>query len=73
MLSIHNYEGVRAIKIENTKMLSLKHNGMVKKGFRVIKLVEIAKYIKMSKQSLRKNVKWKYDIKLRMINLFYPK
>ena len=55
------------------KMLSLKHNGMVKKGFRVIKLVEIAKYIKMSKRSLRKNVKWKYDIKLRMINLFYPK
>ena len=55
------------------KMLSLKHNGIVKKGFRVIKLVEITKYIKMSRWSLRKNVKRKNDIKLRMINLFYPK
>ena len=55
------------------KMLSLKHNGIVKKGFRVIKLVEITKYIKMSRWSLRKNVKQKNDIKLRMINLFYPK
>ena len=62
-----------AIKIENTKTLSLKHNGIVKSGFRIIKLVKFAKYIKMSKQSLRKSVKWKYDIKLRMINLFYPK
>ena len=37
-------------------MLSLKHNGIVKSGFRVIKLVEIAKYIKMSKRSLRKTL-----------------
>ena len=64
---------MRAIKIENTKMLGLKHNGIVKKGFRVIKLVEITKYIKMSRWSLRKNVKQKNDIELRMINLFYPK
>ena len=46
-----------AIKIENTKTLSLKHNGIVKSGFRIIKLVKFAKYIKMSKQSLRKSVK----------------
>ena len=64
---------MRAIKIENTKMLGLKHNGIVKKGFWVIKLVEITKYIKMSRWSLRKNVKQKNDIELRMINLFYPK
>ena len=62
-----------AIKIENTKTLSLKHNGIVKSGFRIIKLVKIAKWIKISKQSLRKNIKREYDIKLRMINLFYPK
>ena len=62
-----------AIKIENTKMLYLKYNGIVKKGFRVIKLVEITKYIKISKQSLRKNIKREYDIKLRMIKFFYPK
>mgnify|MGYP004682753053 CR=1 FL=1 len=61
------------IKIENTKMLYLKYNGIVKKGFIVIKLVEITKYIKMSRWSLRKNVKQKNDIELRMINLFYPK
>ena len=62
-----------AIKIKNMKMLSQKHNGMVKKGFIVIKLVKFAKYIKMSRWSLRKNVKRKNDIELRMINLFYPK
>ena len=55
------------------KMLSQKHNGIVKKGFRVIKLVEITKWIKISKQSLRKTIKQKCDIKLRMINLFYQK
>ena len=48
---------MRAIKIENTKMLGLKHNGIVKSGFWIIKLVKFAKYIKMSKQSLRKSVK----------------
>ena len=45
------------IKIENTKTLSLKHNGIVKSGFRIIKLAKFAKYIKMNKQSLRKSVK----------------
>ena len=36
-------------KNKKYEMLSLKHNGIVKKGFRVIKLVEITKYIKMSR------------------------
>ena len=53
--------------------LMLKHNGIAKSVFRIIKLVKNAKQIKISKQSLRKSVKREYDIKLRMINLFYPK
>ena len=62
-----------AIKIENTKMLGLKHNGIAKSVFRIIKLVKNAKQIKISKQSLRKSVKREYDIKLRMIKLFNQK
>ena len=57
MLGIHNLYEMNNIKIKNMKMLSLKHNGIVKSGFRIIKLVKFAKYIKMSKQSLRKSVK----------------
>ena len=57
MLGIHNLYEMNNIKIKNMKMLSLKHNGIVKSGFRIIKLAKFAKYIKMNKQSLRKSVK----------------
>ena len=49
MLGIHNLYEMNNIKIKNMKMLSLKHNGIVKSGFRIIKLVKFAKYIKMSR------------------------